>query len=104
MQCGSYSELAARECFRQVLQGLEYIHANGIAHRDLKLENLLLHTKGDITKICIVDFGLAKRDITGAMQMATVCGTPQFVAPEVVSVRKLQFPNLNEPVLGYAGQ
>lgn len=49
-------------------------------HRDLKLENLLLVNRGDLSHIKIVDFGLAKHT-TGTAR--TVCGTPQFVAPEV---------------------
>lgn len=52
-----------------------------VVHRDLKLENLLLASPDDITKVKIADFGLAKRS---ADAMSTVCGTPQYVAPEVI--------------------
>lgn len=54
-------------------------------HRDLKLENLLLATPNDIHKVKIADFGLAKKAAESAM--ATICGTPQYVAPEVIQVR-----------------
>lgn len=55
-----------------------------IAHRDLKLENLLLVSQDDITNIKLADFGLAK--VSAANQaMQTVCGTPQYVAPEVIN-------------------
>ena len=47
----------------------------GVVHRDLKLENLLLRTKEDITAVKIADFGLAKMAAGEAMQ--TICGTPQ---------------------------
>lgn len=53
-------------------------------HRDLKLENLLLATPNDIHKVKIADFGLAKKAAESAM--ATICGTPQYVAPEVIQV------------------
>ena len=53
-------------------------------HRDLKLENLLLATPTDITKVKIADFGLAKK--AAESQMDTICGTPQYVAPEVIQV------------------
>ena len=56
-------------------------------HRDLKLENLLLATPNDIHKVKIADFGLAKKAAESAM--ATICGTPQYVAPEVIQVRIL---------------
>ena len=53
-------------------------------HRDLKLENLLLASPQDITKVKIADFGLAKK--AAESQMETICGTPQYVAPEVIQV------------------
>lgn len=53
-------------------------------HRDLKLENLLLAKQNDITHIKIADFGLAKK---AAESMDTICGTPQYVAPEVIQVQ-----------------
>ncbi len=55
-----------------------------VVHRDLKLENLLLATPDDITRVKIADFGLAKKAVDG---MNTICGTPQYVAPEVIQVR-----------------
>ena len=85
---GSYSEADARGCFAQLLAGVSYLHAHGIAHRDLKLENLLLETPGDITHIRIVDFGLAKGHVEQSyLEMDTICGTPHYVAPEVIAVR-----------------
>jgi len=81
-QTEGYSEDIARQCFQQLMQGIEYLHSQGVAHRDLKLENLLLVTKGDISKIKITDFGLAK--LTQGGQMSTIVGTPQYVAPEII--------------------
>ena len=74
------SEADARLCFRLILEGIAYIHANGVVHRDLKLENLLLATGDDLTRVKIADFGLAKSARTTTL--STVCGTPQYVSPE----------------------
>jgi calcium/calmodulin-dependent protein kinase I len=54
----------------------------------LKLENLLLATPQDIRKVKIADFGLAKK--AQESQMETICGTPQYVAPEVIQVGSSQ--------------
>jgi len=58
-----------------------------VAHRDLKLENLLLAAPGDISAIKIADFGLAKKATRADGVLDTICGTPQYVAPEVIAVR-----------------
>ncbi|KAG2488991.1 hypothetical protein HYH03_012431 [Edaphochlamys debaryana] len=78
---GSYTEAEARLCFVQVLRGIEYLHSKNVVHRDLKLENLLLAKQDDISLVKIADFGLAKHAVNG---MQTICGTPQYVAPEVI--------------------
>lgn len=82
LEKGNYAERDAKACMKQLLRGIEYLHSRNIAHRDLKLENLLLCKKGDISKIKIVDFGLAKRAVESHLE--TICGTPQYVAPEVI--------------------
>lgn len=58
----------------------------GVCHRDLKLENLLLAAHGDIGRIKIADFGLAKKATKDDFLLDTICGTPQYVAPEVIAV------------------
>ncbi|KAK9801988.1 hypothetical protein WJX73_007147 [Symbiochloris irregularis] len=82
LERGSYSEADARLCFVQLLKGITYLHSKGVVHRDLKLENLLLANQKDMTRIKIADFGLAKKAAETAMD--TICGTPQYVAPEVI--------------------
>jgi len=79
---GRYTEDDARGVMKQVLEGLEYLHARNVAHRDLKLENILLARKDDLSHVKIVDFGLSKH--TEGM-MSSVLGTPQFVSPEMLS-------------------
>lgn len=67
-----------------LLHALRYMHENGIVHRDLKPENLLLLSSTDNTLIKIVDFGFAKQLLDGADGMRTACGTPGYMAPEVL--------------------
>ncbi|KAL6483389.1 hypothetical protein MHYP_G00082610 [Metynnis hypsauchen] len=79
---GMFSEKDASLVIKQVLEGVNYLHKNGIVHRDLKLENLLYYSQDDNSKIMISDFGLSK--IEGNGVMSTTCGTPGYVAPEVL--------------------
>jgi len=79
---GQYSEREASIIVKQMLSAVDYLHDNGIAHRDLKPENLLLKG-GDSTHVMLSDFGLSK--IVGVDSlMETACGTPYYVAPEVL--------------------
>lgn len=60
------------------------MHSKGIVHRDLKLENLLLKDKDDISSVKIIDFGLAKY-VSTPETTQTVVGTPLYIAPEIIS-------------------
>jgi len=80
----SYSELHAREVMWQLLNAIEYIHSQEIVHRDLKPENLLLETEDTDTKIKLTDFGLSKI-FDNEFMLSTACGTPGYVAPEILS-------------------
>jgi len=79
---GSYTEHESCEIVRKILGAVSYLHSQGIAHRDLKPENLLLRGGTD-TEVLISDFGLSKIVSESAM-METACGTPYYVAPEVL--------------------
>jgi serine/threonine-protein kinase Chk2 len=81
---GSFSEAKAKELFRQMLDAVGYLHNQGIAHRDLKPENILLKSKEDDT-IKLSDFGLSRVMNEDASKMKTMCGTPQYVAPEILT-------------------
>ncbi|XP_036447555.1 calcium/calmodulin-dependent protein kinase type 1D-like isoform X2 [Colossoma macropomum] len=80
---GMYSEKDASLVIRQVLEAVNYLHKNGIVHRDLKPENLLYYSQDENSKIMISDFGLSKMEDNGIM--STACGTPGYVAPEVLA-------------------
>ncbi len=93
MEKGSYSERDAVNIVRQMVQGVAYLHAQGIAHRDLKVilvksilidiqpENLLCADPTEDYKpfrVVIADFGLSK-NFTGGEKLETSCGTPDYV-------------------------
>lgn len=91
---GRFDEKNARFYFRQLVDGVEYCHAQGVCHRDLKPENLLLDEKMNLK---ISDFGLSalydappaadgvEDDAAAAQLLHTTCGTPNYVAPEVLA-------------------
>jgi len=81
---GAYGEADARAIMSQILEAVRYLHENGIVHRDLKPENLLCAQKKDGRLVVkIADFGLSKI-VDDNVILATACGTPGYVAPEVL--------------------
>ena len=90
VEAGRFSEERSRKYFHQLCSGVLYCHGQGVAHRDLKPENLLLDSNG-ILKIS--DFGLSAMNLAGADELEggmkellhTTCGTPNYVAPEVLA-------------------
>ncbi len=85
---GRFDEKTARFYFRQLVRGVKYCHKAGVCHRDLKPENLLLDGDGNLK---ISDFGLSAlytgstEDNSRATLLHTTCGTPNYVAPEVLN-------------------
>jgi len=77
-----YSEADAACCIRQVLLSVAYLHAQGVVHRDLKLENFLYETE-DSDHLKLIDFGFAKFWNQDA-KMSQACGSLHYVAPEVL--------------------
>ena len=73
-------ETEASLFFFQLINGVEYIHSKGVAHRDLKLENLLL-SEGKLIKI--IDFGLS-HEYDGTILLRTKCGSPSYASPEII--------------------
>ena len=82
---GPLTEARALRYFQQLVAGLGYCHAGGVAHRDLKLQNLLVDADDNLK---IADFGLCnfvKNAFGMSTLLKTMCGTPNYVAPEVLS-------------------
>jgi len=83
VELGQYTERNASILVVKIVSAISYLHSVNVVHRDLKPENLLLKNPTDIHEIKIADFGLSK--IVGAQALMTACGTPGYVAPEVLT-------------------
>jgi len=86
---GNYTEKDAAVVMKTLCDALRYLHDKKIVHRDLKPENILLESEASDAKIKIADFGLA-RVMTNKDVMKTACGTPGYVAPEVLQNKGYQ--------------
>ncbi|XP_078526288.1 death-associated protein kinase 2-like [Lissotriton helveticus] len=83
------SEVEAIMFIEQILAGVAYMHTRNIAHLDLKPENMMLLEKEvPEPKIKIIDFGLAQKIDVG-VSFKSLCGTPQYIAPEVINYEPL---------------
>lgn len=88
---GMYTEKDASELVQQILTAVDYLHKSDIVHRDLKPENLLYYSPAEDSKIMISDFGLSRMG-ENVDELATACGTPGYVAPEVLRRQKYGKP------------
>lgn len=77
-------ETIARRYFSQIASGVHYCHGMNIIHRDLKLENIMLDTSNNVK---IIDFGFATFTTLGN-KIKLFCGTPSYMAPEIVGKRE----------------
>ncbi|KAJ3056881.1 Serine/threonine kinase [Rhizophlyctis rosea] len=81
IQHQQFSEKRAKFYACEVLMALEYFHKNQIVYRDLKLDNILLTLDGHIK---LADYGLCKENMSYGSSTSTFCGTPEFMAPEIL--------------------
>ncbi|EDX11212.1 GD14871 [Drosophila simulans] len=84
----SITEFECRYYIYQIIQGVKYLHDNRIIHRDLKLGNLFLN---DLLHVKIGDFGLATRIEYEGERKKTLCGTPNYIAPEILTKKGHSF-------------
>ncbi|KAG7991051.1 hypothetical protein I3843_02G056400 [Carya illinoinensis] len=83
---GKLKENKGRKLFQQLVEGVSYCHTKGVFHRDLKLENVLVDARGNLK---ISDFGLSAlpQHFRGDGLLHTTCGSPNYVAPEILANR-----------------
>jgi len=79
----TYDERDARNLCHKMLDSMQFIHENNVAHCDMKPKNLLLRNEEDDSFIKLADFGFATR-VYGPNSLTKQCGTPFFVAPEIL--------------------
>ncbi|EGR30893.1 protein kinase domain protein [Ichthyophthirius multifiliis] len=72
----------AKRIFKQIMKGMAYLNSQNIAHRDIKLENILMD---DTKNIKIIDFGFATSSLK---KLNVFCGTPNYMAPEIIAKKE----------------
>mmetsp|Transcript_134423 Transcript_134423/g.268274 ORF Transcript_134423/g.268274 Transcript_134423/m.268274 type:complete len:669 (+) Transcript_134423:3-2009(+) len=82
LECKQFSEKEASDIALQVLSAVAYMHAQGVVHRDLKLENIIYVAK-DSPHVKLIDFGFAAR-LDDKQRLQEACGSLQYLAPEVL--------------------
>ncbi|PNY27155.1 Protein kinase C [Tolypocladium capitatum] len=85
IQRGQFGTKRAQFYAAEVCLALKYFHENGVIYRDLKLDNIMLTLDGHIK---VADYGLCKEDMWYGTSTSTFCGTPEFMAPEILLDKK----------------
>ncbi|CAD8067478.1 unnamed protein product [Paramecium primaurelia] len=84
LKLGGLSEIQSILIIKPLFQALSLLHKQGIFHRDIKPQNIMLHQSGKLETACIIDFGLADFWNDKNEYLFSQCGTPGYVAPEIL--------------------
>lgn len=91
IQHGSLKEINARKIARSIASSLQYLHANNVVHRDLKIENVMITKNGEIK---LIDFGLSNL-YNKSKRLHTFCGSLYFAAPELLKAQPYIGPEID---------
>ncbi|CAD8148014.1 unnamed protein product [Paramecium pentaurelia] len=81
----NFHESNIQEIMRKIISAIAYIHDQGIVHRDIKAENIMITNKNEDAEPKLIDFGLANKfDSTKLRRLKSFVGTPMYMAPEVI--------------------
>ncbi|XP_010122529.1 PREDICTED: serine/threonine-protein kinase 17A, partial [Chlamydotis macqueenii] len=80
----AFKEQDVKRLMKQILEGVSFLHRSNVVHLDLKPQNILLTSKSPLGDVKIVDFGLS-RIMKSSEELREIMGTPEYVAPEVLS-------------------